>query len=72
MMLCFAARCCPQLSMFEARNKTDEANALYQIATKKFSTSKKVCDSESRQEVAAALLPPVLSRSEAFLAVCSA
>ena len=30
------------LSMYEARGKNDEANALYQIATRKFSTSKKV------------------------------
>jgi hypothetical protein len=35
----FVAR---QLSMYESRNKFDEANALYQVAVKKYSTSKKV------------------------------
>ena len=32
-----------QLSMYEARGKVEEASALYQIATKKFPGSKKVC-----------------------------
>ena len=36
------AACVVQLSMYEARNKVEEATALYHIATKKFPTSKKV------------------------------